>query len=90
MTPSEIERELSDILNQVERDHRGPPSEYKYAAFHRGWNDAVERDRFYVPRVLQRLTWQNLGNRFGQTFVDQTTPEEAFQVLAGRYMTSPD
>ena len=57
-----------DSLTGVE-DVRRLSNVHRQAAFREGWKDS--RSRKYTPDTLKRLTWQNLGYRFGEHFGDK-------------------
>lgn len=67
-----------------QRDIRDPnPGPAHLQAFRTGWNRGASK-KTYTPRVLETLTWQNLGNRLGLK-LGNTSPEEqehALQILA--------
>jgi hypothetical protein len=69
-------------------DHRREPDEHRFKKFHKGWQDSISnKDKSYTANTLKKLTWQNLGYRFGKHFGSQT-PEyirEVFDYLAQRY-----
>jgi hypothetical protein len=81
----QIEEEFSRLTSDVKKDTRQPPDDYRRGAFGRGWRDATERGIVYVDRTLEKLTWQNLGYRFGKSLGDRASPDEVFGVLADMY-----
>jgi 5-methylcytosine-specific restriction protein A len=64
MTPPEVERLFTDLT--FECDVRRPPDDARARQFRMGWEDATVRDGIYGEATLSRLTWRNLGYRFGQ------------------------
>jgi len=62
------------------RDIREPnPGPTHLRAFRIGWNGGAEK-KSYSPRVLETLTWQNLGNRLGLA-LGYASPEEQERAL---------
>jgi hypothetical protein len=47
------------------RDERAPPDSLRRGQFRAGWEDATVRGEVYREDTLNRLTWHNLGYRFG-------------------------
>jgi hypothetical protein len=50
-----------------EVDLRQSAADASGVQFHRGWQDAVLREKSYTSRTLKRLTWRNLGYRIGKS-----------------------
>ena len=50
---------------QFDWDDRAPPDDLRKGKFRLGWADATERERVYSKGTMAKLTWTNLGNRFG-------------------------
>jgi hypothetical protein len=69
---------------EYERDVRHPPDERRRGQFRAGWEDATERGDVYATETLERLTWHNLGYRFGKHFGHQSSEkiDQAFEALA--------
>lgn len=67
-------KEIENLLDQLDADGvtdvRASPDGRRRAQFLAGWRDYSERDRHYVPSVLQRLTWRNLGWRLARLHHD--------------------
>ena len=63
MTAAQVLR-LFETL-QFEVDGREPPDSRRRGRFKQGWKDAAERQEVYTEDTLVRLTWQNIGYRFG-------------------------
>jgi hypothetical protein len=85
---TEIQKIFDTLRYKV--DHRREPDEHRFKKFHKGWQDSISnKDKSYTVNTLTKLTWQNLGYRFGKHFGAQT-PEyirEVFDYLAQRYET---
>lgn len=66
--------EIKNLLDQLGADGvtdvRANPDDYRWRQFLTGWRDYSERDRHYVPQVLRRLTWRNLGWRLAREHHD--------------------
>lgn len=79
------ERLLSQL--SYEQDVRNPPDNLRRARFETGWKDASIRNENYTAQTLRRLTWQNLGYRFGREFGEQPSEEieKAYRFLARLY-----
>jgi 5-methylcytosine-specific restriction protein A len=60
--------EVARIFEQLPavRDDRYPPDGLRRGQFRAGWEDVTVRGKEYRPGTLQRLTWHNLGYRFGK------------------------
>jgi 5-methylcytosine-specific restriction protein A len=50
---------------QFDHDDREPPDSRRRGKFREGWADTAVRHEVYSEGTLCRLTWQNLGYRFG-------------------------
>lgn len=62
------------------RDIREPnPEPTHLRAFRTGWKRGANKEP-YSPRVLETLTWQNLGNRLGLK-LGHASPEEQERAL---------
>lgn len=85
-----MNKEIQNVFEKLDYnvDHRREPDEQKFKKFRKGWQDAVSnQDKSYTANNLKKLTWQNLGYRFGKHFGSQA-PEyirEAFDYLAQQY-----
>jgi hypothetical protein len=85
-----MNKEIQDVFETLDYnvDHRREPDEHRFEKFRKGWQDAVSnKNKSYTANTLKKLTWQNLGYRFGNNFRSQT-PEyirEVFDYLAQRY-----
>jgi putative restriction endonuclease len=64
MKPVEVERLFTEL--RFQRDARRPPDDSRRIQFQRGWQDATVTQTGYAESTLGRLTWRNLGYRFGQ------------------------
>ncbi len=73
MSPEEIERAFA--LMQYDGDDRRAPDERRRAHFRTGWEDATKRHEVYSEATLKRLTWNNLGYRFGRQF-GEASPDQ--------------
>ncbi|ELY47310.1 hypothetical protein [Natronorubrum sulfidifaciens] len=62
-----------DTILMYEEDQRKPLDSSRERTFHQGWEDALD-DGPYTEGTFNKLSWQNLGNRFGCLFGD--VPEE--------------
>jgi hypothetical protein len=82
---SVIERLFPEL--KFDRDARFPPDEMRRGQFRAGWQDATTRGKQYGEEVLRRLTWHNLGYRFGQIEGPQTVDQidAVYAFLAQRY-----
>lgn len=78
--PTKTDNHLNDTI-QFERvcrnitviaDVRKPPNERRRGQFKAGWEDATTRYKCYTAQTLERLTWRNLGYRFGQHLGEST------------------
>ena len=85
MTTSEVAEVLGRL--RFERDDRDPPDERRRGRFKAGWEDATVRGEVYAEETLQRLTWHNLGYRFGSLLGHRSGDEitEAYEILADLY-----
>ena len=54
------------------------PDERRRASFRIGWEDSTKRGDVYSEPNLKRLTWNNLGYRFGQRFGDMSSDQINF------------
>ncbi len=66
MSPEVIERAFAEM--KYDGDDRRAPDERRRARFRTGWADATKRSECYSVATLKRLTWNNLGYRFGRQF----------------------
>src|SRR6266849_4574696 len=64
MKRAEIERLFSEL--KFACDVRRPPDEARRRQFRAGWEDSTLRKAQYADATLSRLTWRNLGYRFGE------------------------
>jgi len=64
MKPAEVERLFAEL--KFSCDVRRPPDGARARQFRTGWEDATIRHANYGETTLSRLTWRNLGYRFGQ------------------------
>jgi HNH endonuclease len=87
--PLLTEAEILSFFNTFKSnpDDRGPPNKYKKQAFHQGWTDAADRYDVYKEQALTRLTWQNVGNRFGSKFGRRSAEQidSVYDQLAGMF-----
>lgn len=85
MKSPEVERLFAEL--KFACDIRRPPDKARARQFRVGWEDATTRQRTYGQAVLSRLTWRNLGYRFGQH--EGPRPLDAidaiYQILAQAY-----
>jgi hypothetical protein len=85
-----MNKEIREVFEKLDYkvDHRQEPDEHRFKKFHKGWQGATfNKDKSYTANTLKKLTWQNLGYRFGKHLGSQT-PEyirEVFDYLALRY-----
>ena len=88
MTNEEILNHLAKILGQISlgRDARQPPDTRRRGQFVVGWKAAVRGD-VYGTDTLRKLTWHNLGYRFGEHFGNKPEEEikQVWDVLASQY-----
>ena len=69
---------VAEILNNAKsvKDDRLFPDSDRKGAFKRGWTHALKPDRTYTDETLEtRITWQNLGYRFGNELGPKETSE---------------
>ncbi|MCZ2340851.1 MAG: HNH endonuclease [Bacteroidales bacterium] len=61
--------EITRIFGQLPYsiDVRSPPDHHRRRNFRSGWADATTRGKAYRASTLVRLTWHNLGYRFGKS-----------------------
>jgi len=87
MNPSKIEQLFTDL--EFDRDDRFPPDRLRRAQFRAGWEEATTRTGKYSAAILRRLTWRNLGYRFGQKQGPRAPNriDGVYEVLAQRYGT---
>lgn len=87
MKPADIEGLFADL--KFDRDDRRPPDEARREQFRTGWEDAAVRGKGYAKATLRRLTWRNLGYRFGEAWGSQPsqTIDAVYKVLARKYET---
>jgi 5-methylcytosine-specific restriction enzyme A len=85
MTPDSIQEAFSQL--EYRQDIRHPPDPRRRGQFHAGWADATKSGKSYSTRTLKKLTWHNLGYRFGKHFEEQSPKRinEAFDVLVRLY-----
>lgn len=72
-----------------EQDDRSPPDNRRQAQFKIGWKNAALKQRLYTQETLDsRLTWNNLGYRFGLRLGNQSEAEmsTAYNFLAQEYL----
>jgi len=85
---ADIERLFVQL--KFDRDDRLPPDAARRGQFRAGWEDATVRSQSYAETTLRRLTWRNLGYRFGES--QGPCPAEVihavYDALAERYETS--
>jgi hypothetical protein len=69
--------EVARIFEQLPavRDDRAPPDGHRRGQFRSGWEDFTVRGEEYRPATLQRLTWHNIGYRFGTMIGPQTAEQ---------------
>ena len=85
-----MNKEIQEVFEKLDYnvDHRREPDEHRFKKFRKGWQDSISnKDKSYTANNLKKLTWQNLGYRFGKHFGTQA-PEyirEVFDYLALRY-----
>jgi hypothetical protein len=77
MKPAEIERLFAEL--KFTCDVRRPPDDARGRQFRAGWEDATVRREDYAEATLSRLTWRNLGYRFGEH--EGPRPAEAIEAL---------
>ena len=70
MSPEAIERVFAHL--SYEEDDRAPPDERRRAQFRDGWEDVTKRGEVFSETTLKRVTWYNLGYRFGLEVGDST------------------
>ena len=83
---SETTPDYVDLLRSFKyrRDIRDPnPESSHLQAFRTGWNRGAGK-KAYTTRVLETLTWQNLGNRLGLKLGNASpeAQERALRILA--------
>lgn len=85
MTPDRIQAAFK--LLEYQQDERRSPDERRRGQFRVGWEDASLRNVVYSGDTLKRLTWRNLGHRFGLRFGEQAPDEinAVFDILAAQY-----
>lgn len=81
------------IFNELvyERDDRNPPDNRRLAQFKVGWLNAKSSRKTYTNKTLnKRLTWNNLGYRFGTQLgnLDDSYIEETYNFLASKYIAN--
>src|SRR5437764_14032367 len=64
MKPADVERLFAELT--FERDVRRQPDDRRRVQFVLGWQDATVLATSYAGSTLKRLTWRNLGYRFGE------------------------
>lgn len=64
MKPAEVEGLFAEL--KFACDVRRPPDDARARQFRTGWEDATVRHANYGEATLTRLTWRNLGYRFGE------------------------
>ncbi len=82
VSPERIEETFARM--RYDGDDRRAPGERWRGEFRAGWEDVINRGQVYNEFILRRLTWHNLGYRFGQEY-GESTPEyinETYEVLA--------
>ncbi len=82
MSPDSIEQTFARM--DYDGDDRREPDERRRGQFRAGWEDRTKRRKDYAKSTLKRLTWHNLGYRFGKQYGDQTSEQidAVFDVLA--------
>jgi hypothetical protein len=88
MTTAEIVQFLGEL--RYDQDDRNAPDNHRRGQFKAGWEDWTVRRETYADDTLQRLTWHNLGYRFGRRFGPVPTAEiqQAYELLAAVYGTT--
>lgn len=90
----EIEQTYSEALYKkvlagliYEQDVRNKPDHLRRGQFKAGWEDVTLRGKIYVDSTLKRLTWHNLGYRFGKELGYRSAQEvyEVYAFLSQRY-----
>jgi hypothetical protein len=94
LSPKPIVLTVAEIMSaydelEFKRDRRRPPDEQRRSRFRSGWRDADRRADGYSQSTLAKLTWQNLGYRFGERFGTRLDSDIdfAFDTLAEHYVT---
>jgi len=82
MSPDKIEKTFAGM--RYDADDRRALDERRRGQFRAGWEDVTKRGEVYDKATLKRLTWHNLGYRFGQQYGSSTPEEidETYEVLA--------
>lgn len=85
MKPAEVERLFADL--RFACDVRRPPDDTRARQFRMGWGDATLRRVDYVEATLTRLTWRNLGYRFGEHEGSQSAEaiQAVYRILEAAY-----
>ena len=85
MEAAEVERLFAEL--KFKCDIRRPPDERRCGQFQAGWQDATRRTKAYAPKTLARLTWRNLGYRFGEREGPRPLDEieAVYRILEQRY-----
>lgn len=88
MTKEELDTAFDDLEFQIDKRRIG--DEDRKSRFITGWRDASIRNRTYESKVLQSLTWQNLGYRLGKTWgeINDDDINAAFEHFATRLAES--
>ncbi len=88
MSPDEVLKLFAHL--EYEWDGRNPPDNLRKGRFRNGWEDASVRRQEYSAETLRRLTWHNLGYRFGKLLGSRTADQidEVYRILAASYTPS--
>ena len=91
-TYDQLLRDVEQIILELESDSdiRKWPDTHRRGNFLAGWRDAAERGENYQARVLEELTWQNLGWRLGKKYGPRSRDEivTLYEILAEHYRQS--
>lgn len=66
---------------EYNRDNRKPPDKHRRGRFLAGWEDFSVRGQEYAISTLKKLTWHNLGYRFGR-LLGPVSKEEIYSIYA--------
>jgi hypothetical protein len=93
-TYAKLIREVEQIIRKLKHggDIREWPDSYRGARFLAGWRDATERRNRepYTSKILEKLTWQNLGWRLGKKYGPRSRDEIVtfYEILSEHYQKS--
>ncbi|WP_236721413.1 HNH endonuclease [Trichormus sp. NMC-1] len=82
--------EVKHILDKIQFDidERSSPDSRRWIQFKVGWRNSISKD--YNPIILKKLTWNNLGYRFGKElgYKSELEIKQIYDYLSEIYITT--